>query len=386
MARKNLPITTVVTAPSPATTGTSLGVEAATATRLPAVPFFATTHPEDQRPTLDNAEIVEVTAINTTTDTITITRAQKGTTAKAIAATWVFFAGEYAEEWDALEADVANKSDIGHGHAIADVTSLQGTLDGKLDKTGGEVTGNVTINGTITAKSKLTQTGGGVAINGLTDPTAPTVTNVGTAGTTTYNYYIVARDSAGNATNVSPVGSTTTGNATLSATNYNTVSWTAITGAATYDVLKTNTTTALATGITTTSVNDTGQATAAYTAPTRNATADITVSGRVDGRDVSADGTKLDGIEAGAQVNEVTQLELDNGLAARVSKLGDTMSGALGMGTNQIYNLADATAADHAVNKGQLDTKLTKVGTNKITVGTTAPASPADGDLWVDTN
>ena len=33
-----------------------------------------------------------------------------------------------------------------------------------------------------------------------------------------------------------------------------------------------------------------------------------------------------------------------------------------------------------------IDTKLTKDGTQKITVGTTEPSTPQVGDIWVDTN
>jgi hypothetical protein len=34
--------------------------------------------------------------------------------------------------------DIDGKSDTGHGHAIADVTDLQTTLDGKVDKVAGK--------------------------------------------------------------------------------------------------------------------------------------------------------------------------------------------------------------------------------------------------------
>src|SRR5487761_1231979 len=106
-----------------------------------------------------------------------------------------------------------------------------------------------------------------------------TVTNVGTAGSTTYSYYIVAHNVNGK-TVPGPVGTTTTGNATLSTTNYNTISWTAVANATCYDVLKTNTTTSLATCITGTSVNDTGQSTTAYTPVTTNTTGgNLTVNG-----------------------------------------------------------------------------------------------------------
>lgn len=70
----------------------------------------------------------------------------------------------------------------------------------------------------------------------LATPSAPTVTPTGTAGTTTYQYQIVALDGKGGCTAASAAGVTTTGNATLSATNYNALSWTAVSGATAYAV------------------------------------------------------------------------------------------------------------------------------------------------------
>lgn len=83
-AHKNLAIATVVTAPNPATTGTTLGVTAGQGARFPAVPFNATVWPATAAPDPTNAEIVRVTA--RTTDTLTITRAQETTTARTIGA------------------------------------------------------------------------------------------------------------------------------------------------------------------------------------------------------------------------------------------------------------------------------------------------------------
>lgn len=60
--------------------------------------------------------------------------------------------------------------------------------------------------------------------------------------------------------------------------------------------------------------------------------------------------------------------------------------------TNQnnttLTNVPTPSTSDAAASKGYVDTQVaTKVtGTTKITVGTTAPSSPATGDLWVDTN
>lgn len=69
--------------------------------------------------------------------------------------------------------------------------------------------------------------GAGAATALATPSAAPTVTPIGTAGTTSYSYTIAYIDSLGGVTAASAVGSTATGNATLSATNYNTVSWAA---------------------------------------------------------------------------------------------------------------------------------------------------------------
>jgi prepilin-type N-terminal cleavage/methylation domain-containing protein len=75
-------LSAVATAPSPAATGTSLAVTAGQGSRLPTPPFEVTIFPTGSQPTAANAEIVLVTAISG--DTLTITRAQEGTTARTI--------------------------------------------------------------------------------------------------------------------------------------------------------------------------------------------------------------------------------------------------------------------------------------------------------------
>lgn len=79
----NLAASLVATAPSPATSGTSLVITAASGTFFPAVPFNATIWPAGTAaPTHANGEIVRVTAIST--DTLTIARAQEGTSARTV--------------------------------------------------------------------------------------------------------------------------------------------------------------------------------------------------------------------------------------------------------------------------------------------------------------
>ena len=81
-AHKNFAVSTVATAPSPATSGTSLTVASGDGTLFPTAPFNATVWPAGVQPTAANAEIVRVTA--RATDTLTIARAQEGTSARSI--------------------------------------------------------------------------------------------------------------------------------------------------------------------------------------------------------------------------------------------------------------------------------------------------------------
>jgi hypothetical protein len=81
-AHKNFAYSTVATVPSPATTGTSLVVQTGDGAKFPTPPFNVTVWPAGAQPLTTNAEIVRVTAISV--DTMTITRTQEGTTARAI--------------------------------------------------------------------------------------------------------------------------------------------------------------------------------------------------------------------------------------------------------------------------------------------------------------
>jgi hypothetical protein len=120
---------------------------------------------------------------------------------------------------------------------------------------------------------------------------------------TLYEYFVVAEDRNGFKTLVSPKGAITDGNPTLSTVNYNTVSWAAVTGAIKYYVLKTNTGTLLGTtgG---TSLNDKGQATSAFTAPTRNQTADTLIDGRLNANQLAV-GNSAAGTTPGTVVKKI---------------------------------------------------------------------------------
>lgn len=81
-AHKNFAYSTVATAPSPATSGTSLVVQTGDGSLFPTPPFNATIWPASTQPTTANAEIVRVT--NISTDTFTITRTQESTSARTV--------------------------------------------------------------------------------------------------------------------------------------------------------------------------------------------------------------------------------------------------------------------------------------------------------------
>lgn len=116
---------------------------------------------------------------------------------------------------------------------------------------------------------------------GIANPVAPVIANVGVAGATTYSYKVVAEYGSAigaggiSTTAASPVGTTATGNATLDAVNYNTVTITAVPGAINYLVYRTvgGATQGLIGGGTGLVFNDTGLAADGTTAPTVNTTA-----------------------------------------------------------------------------------------------------------------
>lgn len=100
--------------------------------------------------------------------------------------------------------------------------------------------------GTLVAASTMATVGGRVLVAPtsyltadkapiIASPGTPTVTPQGVSGATTYSYKITALDGEGE-TISSNAGQTTTGNATLSASNFNRLTWSAVTGATRYHV------------------------------------------------------------------------------------------------------------------------------------------------------
>ena len=81
-AHKNFAVTQVLTAPSPAISGTSLVVSTGGGALFPAAPFNCVVYPSATYPLNTSAEIVRVTSI--VGDTLTIVRAQEGSSARTI--------------------------------------------------------------------------------------------------------------------------------------------------------------------------------------------------------------------------------------------------------------------------------------------------------------
>lgn len=96
---KNLALGYVATAPSPATTGTSLTLDSGEGARFPQPStdgnFYVTAMPPGENPNSDNSEILEVTARST--DTLTIVREQGDTSAMTIEEGWVILQSIYKE-------------------------------------------------------------------------------------------------------------------------------------------------------------------------------------------------------------------------------------------------------------------------------------------------
>ena len=104
-AHANFAASLVATAPSPATSGTSLHVTTGDGSKFPSVPFNAVLYPANSLPTASNAEIVRVTAIST--DTFTITRAQEGTSAKSVTTQYAIEAAITAKTLTDVENNVS---------------------------------------------------------------------------------------------------------------------------------------------------------------------------------------------------------------------------------------------------------------------------------------
>lgn len=113
------------------TKATSLVLQSGYGASMPKVPFYLTLTPATQLSTQGNSEIVLVTG--RTSDTLTITRAQKNTTAKSFAVGDIVAAGSYAND----ENGVYSTSEIDTGKVWIDGRTIyRKVVRGKVNFTG----------------------------------------------------------------------------------------------------------------------------------------------------------------------------------------------------------------------------------------------------------
>jgi hypothetical protein len=121
-AHRNFALTTVVGVPSPPQTGASLTVASGEGASLPTPPFNMTVWAANQAPTVGNAEIIRVTAI--VGDTLTILRAQEGSSARQVVVGDLAMAGITAKTFTDIEAGVS----IGGGATLAFANATTTTM------------------------------------------------------------------------------------------------------------------------------------------------------------------------------------------------------------------------------------------------------------------
>lgn len=114
------------------TKATSLVLQSGYGASMPKVPFYLTLTPATQLSTQGNSEIVLVTG--RTSDTLTITRAQKNTTTKSFAVGDIVAAGSYADD----ENGVYSTSEIDTGMVWIDGRPIyRKVVRGTVNMTGG---------------------------------------------------------------------------------------------------------------------------------------------------------------------------------------------------------------------------------------------------------
>lgn len=130
-AHKNFAYSTVRVAPTPAASGTTLSLQVGDGAKMPAAPFNMTVWPAGALALASNAEIVRVTAISG--DDLTITRAQEGSSAQAVAVGFQIAATITAKTITDIEAatgsalSFANSNGVTFGSAGGTVTASVAT-------------------------------------------------------------------------------------------------------------------------------------------------------------------------------------------------------------------------------------------------------------------
>ncbi len=215
------------------------------------------------------------------------------------------------------------------------------------------------------------QSVGSITVAAIGTPSAGSVVNIGTAGSTTYTYACVAQDINANETIPSATFTTTTGNATLSATNFNRVFCGGQTGAVAYRILKTDTAHKIGVCLTQSgqscSFDDLGVASTSYTALTVDGTGAVTgASGSVvNGGTITLNGS-VSGVLTLIPAATTTSYTLT--FPATVPAQGDILD--FSNGTGQISSLVDV-AVGRVLTSGGVGAVPTYSATPALGVGGT---------------
>ena len=126
MALTSRAVSTVVLAPDPPSTGTTLVVQTGHAAKFAAGP--AHLHPAGAAVTGGNTEIVTVSLFKARWDVLSIVRAQSGSTALAVAPGDVISQGIMVDDWGSLPVPGSVSTDVIEG--MAETFGAGGSVDG----------------------------------------------------------------------------------------------------------------------------------------------------------------------------------------------------------------------------------------------------------------
>ena len=171
-AVKNFAYTTVLTAPSPATTGLTLVLATGGGALMPAVPFDAVAAPAGAAPLASTSEIITVTAV--ATDTLTFTRQSQSSTLQSIAAGWTITAGATAK----------TISDLGRANYNFVVSATGGDYSTLSTALAAATAGSTYfVRGTITETAAIVCSAANVSVIGNTQSTVNLVNQAATCWT-----------------------------------------------------------------------------------------------------------------------------------------------------------------------------------------------------------
>ena len=350
-------LSTTLLANTPSTSGTTFEATAGEGNRFPTPDFYGVVYPSGVYPTFDNAEIVKVTAVST--DNFTVTRAQLGTSAQDVQSGWRFSHTLITDDFPNLPSSSTDNA----------IVRFDGTTGRGLQNSSVTVndSGNLSASGTITGSNLSgTNTGDQDLSSYPTLTSASTLTNKSLVDSSTY---IIDDSDNTKKAQFQASGITTATTRTITFPN--------------------SSGTMYVTGGTDVSVADGGTgrstSTTAYgliAAGTTATGAHQTISPGTSGQFLKSAGSAALASFASINVSDVSGAAASGANSDITSLTGLTTALPLTEG-----GTGSTTASGARTNLG-LGTMATKDGTGfqTLTVASSAPSSPATGDIWIDTN